>query len=52
MSKEVECPICSADIPLDGDEKTGYLVMCSYCKMTFKLLKKKDGWSLMEDFEE
>ena len=52
MVNDIECPICSADIPLDGDEKSGDLVMCSYCKVTFKLVKKKDSWSLVEDFEE
>ncbi len=51
MSTELECPICEADIPLDGDEKTGDLVLCSYCKVTFKLIKKKERWALVEDYE-
>ncbi len=51
MSTELECPICEADIPLEGDEKTGDLVLCSYCKVTFKLVKKKEKWALVEDYE-
>jgi len=52
MSIELECPICDADIPLEGDEKTGDLIVCSYCKVTFKMVKKKEGWVLDEDFDE
>ncbi len=52
MAIELTCPICDADIPLDGDEKSGDLVLCSYCKMTFKMLKRKNDWTLVEDFEE
>jgi hypothetical protein len=51
MATDLECPICDADIPLDGDEKTGDLVLCSYCKVTFKLIKKKDSFVLVEDYE-
>ena len=52
MSTDLECPICSADIPLDGDERSGDLVLCSYCKVTFRLVKRKDKWVLDEDFDE
>jgi hypothetical protein len=52
MSIELECPICEADIPLEGDEETGDLVVCSYCKVTLKMIKKKDKWILSEDFDE
>jgi uncharacterized Zn-finger protein len=52
MAKEMVCPICDADIPMEGDEKPGDLILCSYCKVTFKLLKRKDKWVLVEDFEE
>ncbi len=51
MGEELECPICDADIPL-SDEKPGDLVMCSYCKVTFKLLRKKGDLYLEEDFDE
>ena len=52
MAKELTCPICEADIPLDGDEETGDLILCSYCKMTLKMIKAKDKWILEDDFEE
>jgi hypothetical protein len=52
MIKDLTCPICDADIPLDGDEMSGDLVVCSYCSMTFKMLKKTEDWTLVEDFEE
>ena len=52
MGSEVECPYCDADIPLDGDEKAGELVVCSYCNMTVRLLKKKGDWVPVEDLEE
>ncbi len=51
MSTEIECPICDADIPLEGNEQTGDLVLCSFCKVTFKLIKRKDKLILTEDFE-
>ena len=52
MSIELDCPICDADIPLDGDEKPGDLILCSFCKVTFKMSKKKEKWVLEEDFDE
>ena len=52
MGTELECPYCDADIPLDGDEKSGDLVVCSYCNMTLKLLKKKGEWVPVEDLED
>jgi len=52
MATDMVCPICDADIPLDGDEKTGDWVLCSYCKVTFRLIRKKDKWVLVEDFED
>ena len=52
MSIELECPICDADIPLEGDEETGDFVVCSYCKVTLIMVKKKEKWVLSEDFDE
>jgi len=52
MATELTCPICDADIPLDGDEKSGDMVLCSYCNVTFKVLKTMNDWTLVEDFEE
>ena len=51
-AKEMECPVCEADIPLEGDEKSGDIILCSYCHLTFKLIKKKGDWILTEEFEE
>ncbi len=51
MAIELECPVCEADIPLEGDEESGDLMVCSYCKGTFKLLRKKDKWILSEDID-
>jgi hypothetical protein len=52
MSKYLECPVCEADIPLEGNEKSGDLILCSYCKVIFKLIRAKGKWTLTEDFEE
>jgi len=52
MSIELVCPICDADIPLEGDEETGDFVVCSYCHVTLIMVKKKDKWILSEDFDE
>ena len=52
MPTELECPICDADIPLEGTEKPGDLVLCSYCKVTFKIISTKDKWILSDYFEE
>jgi uncharacterized Zn-finger protein len=50
--KEAECPICDADILFETDDKPGDLVMCSYCKVTFKIVQKMTKVILVEDFEE
>ena len=52
MALELECPICEADIPLERDDQQGDLIMCSYCKVTYKLLKNKEKWILSEEYEE
>jgi len=31
MAREAECPICSANIPIDDDISPGQHVYCSYC---------------------
>ncbi len=30
-SKDIVCPVCSADLPLAGDEHSGEEVFCSVC---------------------
>jgi hypothetical protein len=43
MAKRMTCcPYCEAEIPLDGDEREGEEVFCSYCQMRLKL-EKIDG---------
>ena len=51
-TKELECPVCEADIPLEGGEQQGDMILCSYCKSPFKLLKQRGVWFLAEEFEE
>ena len=31
MIKDLSCPVCSADLPLAGDEKKGDEAYCTYC---------------------
>ncbi len=52
MAIELECPVCEADIPVEKDDKPGDLVQCSYCKEAFKLMRARDKFVLVEDFEE
>lgn len=52
MAVDMECPLCDAEIPLEGREESGDLIVCSYCKTTFKILMKKGKLILTEDFEE
>ena len=37
MQPEFSCPICSADIPMAGDERMGEDVFCLYCGTASKL---------------
>jgi transcription initiation factor TFIIIB Brf1 subunit/transcription initiation factor TFIIB len=34
---EVVCPICSADVPLSGDERRGEEIFCTVCGAVLKL---------------
>jgi hypothetical protein len=49
--KECSCPVCDADIVLDGDEKPGDAVYCSYCNSTIKIYRSKrsDEFKLVDD---
>jgi len=31
MARELKCPICEGDLPLDGDERPGEELFCSFC---------------------
>ena len=45
------CPLCEAEVPLDGDEKVGDQVCCPYCESPLKLKKTRaEEAFLVEDF--
>jgi DNA-directed RNA polymerase subunit RPC12/RpoP len=50
--RDLSCPICQADLPLDGDEKPGDEVICSYCGAPSRILGKPDEGSEWEAEEE
>jgi len=39
-TKDLSCPICSADLPLSGDEKQGDEIFCTYCGAPCRLAVK------------
>ncbi len=49
--REVICPFCEAEIPLDGDEKEGEDVYCSYCHMKLRLEKRGEKMEAVEEEE-
>jgi DNA-directed RNA polymerase subunit RPC12/RpoP len=45
-SKDLSCPICNADLPLNGDERQGDEIFCTYCGAPCRLAvkpKKQDA---------
>jgi hypothetical protein len=50
--KDLSCPVCSADLPLAGDEKAGDEVYCSCCGAPGTLTKAagEDDCEVEEDF--
>ena len=42
MARELECPVCNADVPLAGDERPGDDISCSYCRAPLKLGRGDD----------
>ena len=48
---EAVCPICSADVPLDGDEKTGQTIYCAYCSSSLRVARSisDDTVNLLDD---
>jgi hypothetical protein len=53
MTKDLSCPICSADLPLAGDERKGDEVFCTFCGAPFRISKiatDDEEISLEEDF--
>ena len=49
--KEYSCPVCDADVNLDGDERPGETLFCSYCNSTLKIYRVKgsDDFKLVDD---
>lgn len=49
--KSYKCPICDADLTLDGDERPGEPIYCSYCNSTIKVygIKGSDDLKLVDD---
>jgi uncharacterized Zn finger protein (UPF0148 family) len=41
MAKETTCPICSANIPLEQDDRVGNSVFCSFCGTRLKITRIK-----------
>ena len=35
--KDLDCPTCTADMPLAGDEKKGDQLICLYCGAPYRL---------------
>lgn len=42
MAKETTCPICSANIPLEEEDRVGDSVFCSYCGTRLKITRIKE----------
>ncbi len=51
MRNEIPCPICSADIPLAGDERAGDEIYCGYCGSPSKLTRELDDPECSADEE-
>jgi hypothetical protein len=49
---ELSCPVCSADLPLAGDEKAGEEVFCTFCGAPSRLTAaaSSEDCDLEEDF--
>jgi predicted amidophosphoribosyltransferase len=47
---DVTCPICSADIPLAGDEAPGDDLFCTVCGAPLRIKPSEDDWEIEEDF--
>ena len=43
------CPMCDADVPVDGDEKPGTEVYCPYCQTPLLVQVNKDDESFFEE---
>ncbi|MGI9590467.1 MAG: lysine biosynthesis protein LysW [Myxococcota bacterium] len=51
--RDLSCPVCTADVPLTGDERKGDEVFCTFCGAPCRLAKTSsddEEWELEEDF--
>jgi len=50
-TKDLSCPICSADLPLTGDEHVGDEIFCTYCGAPCRLMvKPKKGPDQIDEY--
>jgi hypothetical protein len=51
-SKDLDCPVCNADLCLAGDEQAGDEVFCTYCGAPCRLTAspKSEDCEVEEDF--
>jgi transcription elongation factor Elf1 len=49
--KDYSCPVCDADLSLDGNEKPGDEIYCSYCGCSIRIraIKGSDDLDLVND---
>jgi len=45
---ELSCPICNADVPMNGDEQRGDEVFCTYCGSPLTLKNSREDPEEME----
>ncbi len=42
MSRETSCPVCTANIPLNADDRVGNFVYCSCCGTQLMIKKEPE----------
>lgn len=49
--KDYTCPVCEADLLMNGDEKPGDYLYCSYCNSSIKInaVKGSEDFELVDD---
>ena len=56
MPREVTCPVCDANIPLEGKDRAGDFVYCSFCTAQLRLYKEfeeeeESGMKAVEEYD-
>jgi len=46
---ELSCPVCSADVPMSGEERPGEELFCSYCGAPLVLRGASEADYALED---